>query len=122
MHFLGEGGCFLENSKIQKNKGPGIKVGPINRVKVMKNEIRENTVGIEINSGDPYILNNVIEKNYGNGITTICHDNLRCDGKIRNNEILGNMENGLECCGNTNFCIIENNTIMYNLKAGIRGD
>ena len=59
-----------------------------------------------VNSGDPYILNNVIEKNYGNGITTICHDNLRCYWKIRNNEILGNMENGLECCGNTNFCIV----------------
>lgn len=46
---MGEGGCFLENSKIYKNKGPGIKVGPINKVKIMKNEIRENTVGIESN-------------------------------------------------------------------------
>lgn len=109
MHFLGDGGCFLENSKIQKNKGPGVKVGPINRVKVMKNEIRENTVGIEgkladlVNSGDPYILNNVIEKNYGNGISSNCFETMRCDGKIRNNEILGNMENGIECCGNSNF-------------------
>lgn len=42
----------------------------------------------------------MIEKNYGNGITSICHENLRCDGKIRNNEIMGNMENGIECCGN----------------------
>jgi F-box protein 11 len=54
-------------------------------------------------SGDPYILNNIIEKNYGNGILTTVFDNLRCDGKIRNNEILGNMENGIECCGNTNY-------------------
>jgi F-box protein 11 len=54
-------------------------------------------------SGDPYILNNLIEKNYGNGITTNIYDNLRCDGKIRNNEILGNLENGVECIGNSNF-------------------
>lgn len=49
VHFLGEGGCYLENSRIQKNKGPGIKVGPVNKVKIMKNEIRENQVGIESN-------------------------------------------------------------------------
>ena len=52
----------------------------------------------------------------------MCNDNLRCDGKIRNNEILGNMENGIECCGNTNYTKVDNNTIMYNLKAGIRCD
>jgi len=68
----------------------------INRVKIMKNEIRENTLGIEINSADPYILNNIIEKNYGNGILTNVFDNLRCDGKIRNNDILGNLENGID--------------------------
>ena len=75
-----------------------------------------------VNSADPYILNNIIEKNYGNGITSVCNENLRCDGKIRNNEILGNMENGIECCGNNNFTRIDNNTIMYNLKAGVRCD
>ncbi len=45
----------------------------------------------------------MIEKNYGNGILASVYDNLRCDGKLRNNEILGNMENGIECCGNSNF-------------------
>lgn len=69
----------------------------------MKNEIRENTLGIEICSGDPYILNNIIEKNYNNGIFSICSENLRCDGKIRNNEILGNLDNGIEVSGNCNF-------------------
>jgi hypothetical protein len=46
-------------------------------------------------SGDPYIINNNIEKNYGNGISSLTFDNLNCDGKIRNNFILGNMENGI---------------------------
>ena len=75
----------------------------------MKNEIRENSVGIESNvlkkvlSGDPYIINNNIEKNYGNGISSLTFDNLNCDGKIRNNFILGNMENGIQCCGSQNF-------------------
>jgi hypothetical protein len=35
------------------------------------------------------------EKNYGNGISSLTFDNLKCDGKIRNNFILGNMENGI---------------------------
>ena len=111
---MGEGGCNLENSRIEKNKGPGIKVGPINRVKIMKNEIRQNSIGIESNkilllvvSGDPFILNNLIEKNYGNGITTSVFDNLRCDGKIRNNDILGNLENGIDTSGNTNYTRVE---------------
>ena len=75
----------------------------------MKNEIRENSVGIESNvlkkvlSGDPYIINNNIEKNYGNGISSLTFDNLNCYGKIRNNFILGNMENGIQCCGSQNF-------------------
>ena len=35
---MGEGGCNLENSRIEKNKGPGIKVGPINRVRKMRSD------------------------------------------------------------------------------------
>lgn len=88
----------------------------------MKNEIRENSIGIEINSGDPYILNNVIEKNYNSGIHAKCVDDIRSDGKVRNNEILGNFENGIEASGNKNFLRIESNTIMYNLKAGVRSE
>ena len=45
----------------------------------------------------------MIEKNYGNGILTNVFDNLRCDGKIRNNDILGNLENGIDAQGNTNY-------------------
>ena len=56
IYFLGEGGCNLENTKIYKNKGAGVKVGPINKVKIMKNEIRENTLGIESNNIKKFYL------------------------------------------------------------------
>ena len=55
IYFLGEGCCNLEN-KIYKNKGAGVKVGPINKVKIMKNEIRENTLGIESNNIKKFYL------------------------------------------------------------------
>lgn len=77
-------------------------------------------------SGDPYILNNLIERNFTNGVSCSSYDNMRCDGKLRNNEILGNVENGVEVVGETSFTKvlanhkIESNVIMHNLKAGVR--
>jgi F-box protein 11 len=51
------------------------------------------------------------------------HDELRCDAKIKNNEISGNKENGINCNGNNNFTRIENNTFIgYNKRAGIKAD
>lgn len=56
-----------------------------NTVKIMGNEIRTNTIGIEVLSADPFICNNRIDKNYSDGIHTKVFEQLRCDGRIKKN-------------------------------------
>lgn len=89
----------------------------------MRNEIKLNQVGVEVISGEALIFNNKIEKNYSDGIITRCHEDLRCDAKIKSNEISGNKENGIKCSNNNNFTRIEQNEFIgYNKKAGVRAD
>ena len=103
---------LIENNKIENNNGSGVKIGIANKAKIIKNEIKLNQIGIEVISGEPYIFNNIIDKNYSDGIITKVHEDLRCDAKIKNNEISGNKENGICCTGNKNFTRIENNTFI----------
>jgi hypothetical protein len=80
-----------------------------------------NQDGILIQSADPHIFKNKIEKNYQNGILIQSHDSIRCDGLIEKNEISANKKNGVLVSGNNNFTrIIGNPFIGYNKLAGIR--
>jgi F-box protein 11 len=47
------------------------------RAKIVGNEIKTNVVGIEVLSGDPFIFNNRIDKNYTDGILTKVYELLR---------------------------------------------
>jgi len=67
------------------------------------------------------IFDNRIEKNDGDGIYSYTYKNIRCDGKIKKNEISGNKANGIYCCGRNNKTRIESNTFIgYNKLAGIK--
>lgn len=80
-----------------------------------------NKNGIEVLSGDPRIYENVIEKNYDNGIYTRIIEDLRCEPLIYQNIIEGNRENGVHINGSHNFTRVENgNKISYSRKVGIR--
>lgn len=68
---------FLEGNKIEKNNGPGIRIGISNKTSIMRNEIRLNKPGIEIISGDPYIFENKIDKNISSGIATVAYSDYR---------------------------------------------
>ncbi len=82
-----------------------------------------NQDGILIQSADPHIFKNKIEKNYQNGIFAQTQDSLRCDGLIEKNEVSANKKNGIYISGNNNFCrIVGNPFIGYNKQAGIRVD
>jgi len=58
---------------------------PTLRAKIVGNEIKSNNCGIEVLSGDPFIFNNRIDKNYTDGILTKVFELLRCDGRIKSN-------------------------------------
>lgn len=91
IHCVGENGQpSIEHNKIENNNGSGVKVGIANKAKLIRNEIKLNQNGVEIISGEPYIFNNIIDKNYSDGIISKVHEDLRCDAKIKNNEISGN--------------------------------
>ena len=45
--------------------------------KLLNNEVRLNKTGIDVISGGPYIINNIIDKNYKEGIHTYCYKNYR---------------------------------------------
>lgn len=115
---------IVEQCRIENNDGPGIKVGIANKAKIVGNDIKTNTIGIEVLSADPFIFNNKIDKNLGDGVLTKCYEQVRCDGRIKNNQaISGNKENGIHCTGANNYTRIEsNNFIGYNKKAGIKAD
>lgn len=107
---------MIEANRIENNDGPGIKVGIGNRylillferAKIVGNEIKTNVCGIEVLSGDPFIFNNRIDKNYTDGILTKVFEVIRCDGRIKSNQtISGNKENGIHCTGLHNFTRIE---------------
>ena len=66
--------------------------------------------GLVIQSSDPFVFNNRIEKNKENGIYSYSYqDKIRCDGKIKRNEIQANNENGIFVKGYNNRAIIEAN-------------
>jgi len=68
---------LLEGNKIERNNGPGIRIGISNKSNILRNEIRLNKPGIELISGDPYIFENKIEKNLSSGIVTAAHSDYR---------------------------------------------
>ncbi|KAL4501682.1 hypothetical protein ABPG72_018733 [Tetrahymena utriculariae] len=115
---------LLEGNKIEKNGGPGIRIGISNKSCIIRNEIRLNRPGIEVVSGDPYIYENRIDKNISSGIVTVAYSDYRCDGRIKSNiSISGNRDFGVVCSGIKNHTKIESNTcISYNKKSGIRAE
>jgi F-box protein 11 len=91
IHCVGEDGMpSIENNIIENNNGSGVKIGLANKAKIIVNQIKLNQDGIEVISAEPYIFNNIIDKNYSDGVVTKVFDSLRCDAKIKNNEISGN--------------------------------
>jgi hypothetical protein len=73
----------------------------------MKNLIRNNVgEGIVVQSADPFIYNNRIEFNTENGIQTYTFNNIRCDGQIKNNDINGNLKNGVYITGRNNKTMV----------------
>ncbi|EGR29591.1 hypothetical protein IMG5_152750 [Ichthyophthirius multifiliis] len=125
INCVGESGdVLIERCKIQNNNGPGIKVGLANKSIIQFNKIKSNLIGIEVISGEPLINQNEIERNYTDGILTICYNSIRCDALIKNNKcIKDNKENGIHCKGRNNYTRIENNKeIQSNKKAGIKAD
>ena len=125
IHCVGEDAVpMIEANRIENNDGPGIKVGIANKAKIVGNDIKLNKVGIEVLSGDPFIFNNKIDKNFTDGLLTKVFEQLRCDGKIKSNvSISGNKENGIHCTGFKNYTKIEQNAFIgYNKKAGVKAD
>ena len=77
--------------------------------------------GILIQSADPFIFNNKIVQNNENGIHVSSYHNIFCDGKIKHNDISGNLSNGIYCTGKNNRVWIESNYFIgYNKFAGIK--
>jgi len=75
IHCVGEDAVpMIEANRIENNDGPGIKVGIANKAKIVGNDIKLNKVGIEVLSGDPFIFNNKIDKNFTDGILTKVYD------------------------------------------------
>ncbi len=67
-----EGNCgwpqqYFPNWPFIYRNGSAIKIGISNKASVLKNQIRLNDIGIEINSGDPLIFHNTIEINNKHG-------------------------------------------------------
>ena len=49
IHLMGQDGqALIQNCKMQRNKGPAIKIGIANLVRVIKNHLKENDQGILI--------------------------------------------------------------------------
>ncbi|KAL4497849.1 hypothetical protein ABPG72_000604 [Tetrahymena utriculariae] len=125
IHCVGEDGeVLIEGNKIENNNGSGIKIGIANKTSIIKNEIKQNQVGVEVISGEPFIFSNKIDKNYTDGILTNTFDKIRCDAIIKNNlSICRNNDNGIHCKGINNYTKIElNSFVAYNKKAGIKVD
>jgi len=61
-------------------------------------------------SSNPFIYNNKITENYGDGIIAWTYDDIRCDGRIKNNIISNNALHGVRCAGKNNFTKIIANT------------
>ncbi len=71
-------------------------------------------------SCDPYIAHNTIEKNYKSGILVATYGELRCDGEIVKNTITCNSVYGIRCIRMRSEPRIIDNLITYNKKAGIK--
>lgn len=89
--------------KLENVDGPAIKIYKANRAKIKGCEISKWQNGIEVISGDPFIIMNKITKNYENGILTVAKSGLRWDALIKFNEIVKNKDNGIMCCGDGKF-------------------
>lgn len=67
----------IEGNKIENNNGAGIKIGIANKASIIRNEIKQNQIGIEVASGEPFIFSNKIDKNFTDGILTYTHNEIR---------------------------------------------
>jgi Right handed beta helix region len=80
-----------------------------------------NLEGIIIQSADPKIIKNTIDKNFGDGIIVETYEGIRCDGLIEKNDVTTNKKNGIYIHGGNNFVKINGNIkICYNRLAGIK--
>jgi F-box protein 11 len=127
---------LIEDVQIDNNRGPGIRVGIGNRTAITGCVIQFNREhGIELLSSSNLIKNNIIEKNYKNGIFVqtfdpktnaqirqkIGDENIQCDAEIYHNQILQNKNHGILCSGlNCNPRIFKKNVIKFNTFAGIK--
>jgi len=91
---------------ISQNKGAGIRVSIHNKAKIIGCDILKNQQGVEIISSFPFVFNNNILNNYGNGVLTWTYQGFMCNGRITNNKISSNTQNGVMCTGKCNFTTI----------------
>jgi len=110
----------IEECKIESNDGAGVFVSIGNHTQIKGNEIRNNRLGVEVESADPYIYHNTIFRNYGTGVLLNTVELTLCGAKVQANKINEN-ENGVECRGEECKPVIDNNPeIKGNKKAGIK--
>ena len=86
--LLGENNTpIIRDNNIEYQKGTGIKIGIANQAVLENNRITFNVVGIDVQSGDPSIISNIIEENINDGILTRQYLDYRCDATIEKNSI-----------------------------------
>ena len=120
VYFIGEDARpVIQRSKIAHNED-GIKVGQYNCARIKGCEIKQNEKGINVENADPFIFLNLIRGNREEGVYFHAEGEGRCDGKMMSNDLYEN-ENGVVCCGQKCFPIIEGNgKIAKNKKTGIK--
>lgn len=80
-----------------------------------------NAEGIIIQSADPKVIKNIIEKNFGDGIIAETYEGIRCDGLLEKNDVMTNKKNGIYIHGHNNFIKVNGNIkVCYNRLAGIK--
>ena len=107
--------CFIEH-----NHSVGVQICASSKCSLRKNTISLNRNGIEVISSDPLIYENVIEKNYENGVMIKSIEQLCSFPVLRGNDIMSNKSNGVICLGITNKAKLTKNTICFNKMAGVK--
>ena len=109
----------IQYCDIEDNRCPGIQICTSNKGSFRKNNISLNKNGIEVISSDPRIEDNIIERNYQNGILVKAMESLIAYPKIYDNKISSNTKNGVLCLGLKCTARIKKNVIHSNKMAGI---
>lgn len=110
----------IQYCQIENNNGVGVQICTSNKCSLTKNTICLNKNGVEVISADPFIYDNVIEKNHENGIMVKSLECLISAPKIKKNDILSNVKNGILCEEQANSSKLTGNKIRFNKMAGIK--